>query len=108
MTIKVPAPIERYLAADAALDAGALARCFDEAAVVRDEGGEYRGRSAIAAWNEDAHRKYSYILEPLKAVSQESDTRLRVRLTGPFPGSPVEVDYVFSLRGDQITALTIG
>ena len=108
MAINVSTAVERYLAADAALDADALAKCFDEDAVVRDEGGEYRGRGAIAAWNEDAHRKYGYTLEPLTAENDGRDTRLRVRLTGPFPGSPVEIDYLFSVRGDQILTLTIG
>ncbi len=108
MAISIPSPVERYLAADAALDSDALAHCFDEDAVVRDEGGEYRGRDAIAAWNEDAHRKYDYILELLTAVNEGTDTRLLVKLTGPFPGSPVEIEYLFSVRGDGIATLTIG
>ena len=33
--------------------------------------------------------------------------RLRARLTGAFPGSPVELDYTFTLANDKITSLEI-
>ena len=108
MAIDVPDPVAHYLAADAAMDTTMLAQCFAQGAVVRDEGRDYLGLEAIQAWNREAHRKYQYVLEPVRATTDGADTRLRVRLTGPFPGSPVEVDYLFTVREEKITSLRIG
>jgi len=108
MAIDVPDPVAQYLAADAAMDTTTLAQCFAQGAVVRDEGRDYLGLEAIQAWNREAHRKYQYVLEPVRATTQGAATRLRVRLTGPFPGSPVEVDYLFTVREEKITSLRIG
>ena len=46
MTLNLPKPIAAYFAADTA-SGEAVARCFTEAAVVKDEGHTYRGRAAI-------------------------------------------------------------
>src|SRR2546430_14744056 len=43
MPIALPGPIAAYFAAEGAGDAEALARCFAEHSVVRDEGGEFTG-----------------------------------------------------------------
>jgi hypothetical protein len=69
MAIDVPGPVAHYLAADAAMDTMTLAQCFDQGAVVRDEGRDYHGLDAIQAWNRQAHRKYQYVVEPLRATT---------------------------------------
>src|SRR5207247_2289970 len=51
MSIALPAPVAAYFAAEEAGDADALARCFAEDGVVRDEGGEFTGVTAIREWN---------------------------------------------------------
>ena len=56
-------PIAAYFAADAA-DAGGVARCFAENAVVIDERREHRGRQAIARWKAEATAKYHYTSDP--------------------------------------------
>jgi hypothetical protein len=33
--------------------------------------------------------------------------RLRAKVTGSFPGSPVELDYLFMLANDKIASLKI-
>jgi hypothetical protein len=107
MNLNLPEPITVYLAADASQDMEALALCFASDAVVRDEGGEYRGVDAIKAWQQDAHAKYSYVLEPLDATVDGQTVKLGVRLSGPFPGSPVEPDYTFTLADGKIASLVI-
>ena len=34
--------------------------------------------------------------------------RVRAKVTGQFPGSPVTLTFAFRLKGDQITTLDIG
>ena len=58
-------------------------------------------------WKRAADAKYQYVLDPLDAFVSGTTVRLRARLTGNFPGSPVEVDYIFTLASDRITVLDI-
>src|ERR1700751_611303 len=71
MPISLPKPIASYFASEKAEDASALARCFSDHGVVRDEGGTFTGRAAIARWNADARAKYHHTVVPLSAT--ESD-----------------------------------
>jgi len=104
--INLPAPIATYFTADLK-DGEAVARCFTDTAVVKDEGQTYAGRQAIQAWKTDVSAKYSYVSEP-KAIATEGDrTVVTSRLTGDFPGSPVDLRFFFLLDGDKIAELEI-
>lgn len=46
-------------------------------------------------------------MDLLDASVSEKTVKLRSRLTGDFPGSPVELDYTFTLANDKITSLVI-
>ena len=107
MALNLPRPVATYLDAEKAKDADMLALCFADDALVHDEGHDYRGLDAIIAWKRQADAKYQYVLEPLDASVSEKTVKLRARLTGNFPGSPIEVDYTFTLANDRITALKI-
>jgi hypothetical protein len=74
---------------------------------VHDEGRDHRGLDAIRAWKRQADAKYQYVMEPLNASVGETIVTLRARLTGNFPGSPIELSYTFTLAADQIAALEI-
>ena len=108
MLNKLPKPVMRYLAAEKAKDAEALASCFTADALVHDEGRDYRGVDAIRTWKKEADAKYQYVLEPLDASVKDGSVKLRGRLTGNFPGSPVELDFRFTLEDDKIRSLEIG
>jgi hypothetical protein len=108
MMPKLPGPVASYLAAEKAKDADKLAHCFADDALVHDEGRDYRGRDAIRAWKREADGKYSFVLEPLNATVKENRVVLRARLTGNFPGSPVELDHTFTLADNKIASLDIG
>ena len=106
MTLDLPGPVAAYFAADT--EGGeAVARCFTGDAVVKDEGQTYRGRAAIRQWKEEASTRYQYTSEPLTCESREGTVVVTSRLTGTFPGSPVNLRFVFVLEGDQIASLEI-
>ena len=60
MPLDLPGPIAEYFAAEQARDALALARCFVDDGVVHDEGGTFRGPTAIRDWNAAAREKYHH------------------------------------------------
>ena len=107
MALKLPKPIAEYLAAVDERNSNKLAGCFAEDAVVHDEGGTYRGRGTIVDWSEETQRKYNYTMDALDASITGDTVRLRAKVTCSFPGSPVELDYLFMLVQDKIASLKI-
>src|SRR5881409_3101275 len=102
MSIALPGPVAAYFAAEEAGDADALARCFAEHGVVRDEGGEFTGVTAIREWNAAARLKYHHTVEPLSALERDGQTIVIGRVSGDFPNSPLSLEHVFVLEGDKI------
>lgn len=107
MRLQLPKPIEIYMAAENADDADALAACFAPDATVMDEGRTIQGLNAIKAWKIETKRKYQHSVEPIAVVEQGGKTVVTVKLTGKFPGSPIEVGFTFRLEDDKIAALEI-
>jgi ketosteroid isomerase-like protein len=107
-TVKLPTTIAEYFAAANSDDADRVAACFAENAVVRDEGGEIRGKSAVRSWAEDTRRKYRYRAEVVKAEQEADRIIVTAHLSGDFPGSPIDLRYRFKLAGSTIIALEIG
>ena len=106
MSLELPKPIAAYFAADKG-DIVAIARCFTENAVVKDEGHTYNGMAAIKQWKAGASTKYTYTSEPFASDQKEGKTVITSRLVGNFPGSPVNLRYFFGLEGDKIKSLEI-
>lgn len=104
--ISLPTPIAAYFAADME-DGEAVARCFTDTAIIKDEGHTYTGREAIRAWKTEASSKYSYVSEPQAIAADGERTIVTSRLTGNFPGSPVDLRFFFLLDGDKIAQLEI-
>ena len=107
MSITLPKPIAAYFAAEKAGDAGALARCFASDGVVHDEGGAFTGRAAIEQWNTTARAKYHHTVVPLGATERDGAIVVIGRVSGQFPGSPVELRHGFRLDGEKIASLEI-
>ena len=107
MAMILPPPLVAYLNSEATTDVDSLATCFATDAVVRDEGRTIRGLDAIKAWKKEAKAKYQYTVEPLDAAQDQDTVTMRARLTGKFPGSPIEVTYRFVLTNDKIARLEI-
>jgi ketosteroid isomerase-like protein len=104
--IDLPAPVAAYFAADTT-GAEAVAQCFTDGAVVIDERQEHRGRTAIARWKAEASAKFRYTVDRLGAHVSGNQTTVTGRVTGDFPGSPVDLQYRFTLEGDKIARLEI-
>lgn len=107
MNMTLPAPLATYLSAETTTDSETLSNCFATDAIVRDEGRTIEGLEAIKAWKKDSKAKYQYSVEPLRVSHDGATVKMRARLTGNFPGSPVEVTYTFVLADDKIASLEI-
>jgi hypothetical protein len=107
MDLDLPSPIATYVAAENSGDPEALSQCFAENAVVRDEGRTIEGLAAIQQWKAETRKKYQHTVEPLASVQNDGKTIVTNRLTGNFPGSPIELEFVFTLDGDKIISLEI-
>ena len=107
MNVTMPPAVAAYFSAESTADTDALERCFTSDAVVRDEGQLMRGLDAIKAWKLAAQAKYRYRVEPLTASCEGATATVVARLTGSFPGSPVELKYSFGLVNDKIASLEI-
>jgi phage tail sheath gpL-like len=55
----------------------------------------------------EASAKYQYRSEPLTIAVSEATVTVTARLTGDFPGSPIELRYRFTLEGEKIARLEI-
>jgi hypothetical protein len=105
-SLNLPKPIAAYFAADRGNDE-TLSQCFTENAIVKDEGHTYKGRPAIKQWKTDASKKYDYTSAPFACEQKDGKTVVTSRLTGNFPGSPVNLRFFFELEGGKITSLEI-
>jgi SnoaL-like domain len=106
MTLDLPKPIAAYFTADKG-NSEAIAQCFSENAVVKDEGHTHHGRAAIEQWKAEASARYQYTSEPFACEEQDGKFVVTSRLTGNFPGSPVNLRFFFGLEGDKIASLEI-
>lgn len=104
--LSLPQPIAAYFEADKRGDT-ALVECFTSNAVVRDEGQTYKGHAAIATWKAAASSKYTYTVEPLRLQRKAGRHFVTGRVSGNFPGSPVDLQYVFELERRKISFLEI-
>lgn len=105
-TVDLPDPISAYFSADRQ-GPHAVARCFAADAVVTDEGRSVTGREAIQQWKAAASAAYRYATRPLRIERQDGLQVVTCRVSGDFPGSPVDLRYRFRLAGGLIASLEI-
>ena len=106
MTLDLPKPIAAYFTTDKG-DSERVAECFTENAAVKDEGHTYQGRAAIKQWKADVSAKFQYTTELIAYEQNDGKFVVTSRLTGNFPGSPVNLRFFFGLEGDKIASLEI-
>jgi hypothetical protein len=107
MSIRLPKPIEIYLSSENAHDTEALAACFAADATVLDEGRTFAGLTAITEWKVETKKKYEHMVEPMDTVERDGKTVVKSKVFGNFPGSPVNLEFIFGLKGDKIASLEI-
>ena len=99
----LPLPVVRYLAARTPDE---IADCFAGTATVTDERRTHSGRDAILRWREEV-AQIRYRQDILGGGHAGNEARVDCRLTGDFPGSPVDLTYRFRLADDLIERLEI-
>ena len=105
--MKSPEIITRYFAAANRFDASGAAECFTSDARVHDEGHEHVGQDAVRAWVAETSKKYQPKSEVIRAKVSGAKVALAVRISGHFPGSPIELDYEITLHDGKISRLNI-
>ena len=107
MSLDFPSPLATYLGAVNRGETENVAEYFAEHAVVRDEDKTIEGLDAIKQWMAQTKKKYQHTIEPLKFAQRDDKTIVTNRLTGNFPGSPIDLQFIFGLDGDKIASLEI-
>jgi hypothetical protein len=107
MSIGLPAPIDLYFASENAHDPSAIDRCFAAAAVVRDEGKIITGMAAIKAWRVETGRKYHHTIEPLAVSVRDGRVVVTGKVSGDFPGSPINLEHIFEIEHGRVVSLEI-
>ena len=107
MIDNLPKPIALYVEAENTGDVKLFDQCFAEDAVVRDENKTHEGLGAIKEWKAETKKKYQHTIESLTFLEKDGKNIVTNRLTGNFPGSPIELEFVFIVRGDKIVSLEI-
>src|SRR5262245_53738742 len=105
--LDLPAAIAAYFAADERAPER-FADCFVDDAIVKDEKETHAGRAAINRWRAATVAKYAFTSEPLTVARRGDDRIVVARVSGGFPGSPIELTHRFRLRGGRIESLEIG
>jgi len=103
--LTLPDPIAAYFAAEH--DPEALTRCFTTQAVVKDDGRTYTGIGAIKAFMAAASKKYGATSVPFTLERENGVQVVRAKVTGNFPGSPIDLSYRFRLARGLIASLEI-
>jgi|ERR1700680_1441335 len=107
MKAQIPAVITTYFEASNANDIEALVACFSPDAQVTDENQIHRGAAEIKAWGENVRKKFLFKTDILKATERDSGAVVTAKLSGNFPGSPVELEFTFILDHNKICSLVI-
>ncbi len=108
MSITLRPPIDLYFASENARDPSAIDLCFAAGAVVRDEGKTITGRAAIKAWRVETGQKYHHTVEPLAMSTPDGRiVVVRAKVSGNFPGSPINLEHIFDIQDGRIVSLEI-
>jgi ketosteroid isomerase-like protein len=105
--IKLLPVIKTYVDASNAHDVQSIVSCFSENAVVRDEGETLHGRNAIEDWITRTIEKYKFQFKPVTFREDTAEVVVAIEVSGTFDGSPITLDYHFTIEGDKILSLTI-
>jgi hypothetical protein len=99
MAIDLPVPVGIYFASENAHNTTALGECFWPDAIVRDEGRTIEGLGAISAWRAETAKKYAHRVEPLTIAERGGKVIVTAKVSGTFPGSPINLDHIFEIDG---------
>jgi len=107
MKIKLPSIIEAFVQGKNNHDSEVVVACFTNDAVVYDEGREFRGAAAIKNWLDASIAKYKVTLTAKNIADIEGEMVLTADVSGNFEGSPVQLDFHFTISEGKIDKLSI-
>lgn len=103
----LPQVLSDYYAAvnDGRIDDAAA--CFAADARVHDESQDHEAREAIRTWIAETTKKYQPQVEVIGMREADGAFVTTGRVSGTFPGSPVELEYSFTVNDGKISHLAI-
>jgi len=107
MSTHMAKSISDYFDASNARSAEGVAACFTPDAVVIDEGHERKGIADILVWKAWAEKKYQPVYDVLGAAEADGKAIVTCKVSGTFPGSPVDLRFAFTLDGGKIARLEV-
>lgn len=103
--MNLPPIIQKYIDASNAHDVKSILACFADDAIVRDENETRSGKSEIERWLTTTIEKYNFQFKALSSQELDNETVVTVEISGTFPGSPISIDYHFTIAGERIPSL---
>jgi len=107
MSAALPRLIQNYIDASNAHEVQSILACFADEATVQDENTTHRGKIDIERWLRTTIEKYEFQFKPLSAEAHDNETIVAVQVSGAFPGSPITLDYHFTIAHEKIASLII-
>jgi len=107
MSTHIAKSISDYFVASNARKADGVAACFTPEAVVIDEGHERKGIPEILKWKAWAEEKFQPVYEVLGDAEVNGKTVVTCKVSGTFPGSPVDLRFAFTLDDGKIARLEV-
>jgi hypothetical protein len=104
---EMPQIIDAFIKAQNSHNSADFTALFTSDAEVYDEGQKYTGNVEIKKWNEETIKKYSTTNTLTNYEIIEDKIRLVLKVSGTFPGSPVNIVYVFTISEKKIKTLHI-
>ena len=107
MTTNLPGIIKQYVDASNDHDVKSILACFTDDAFVHDEREEFRGKKSIEGWVVKTIEKYKFQFKPVSVKEHDAEVVVTVEVSGTFDGSPVTLDYHFTIENDKILFLAV-
>jgi hypothetical protein len=105
--IPLPPPIAAYYHASDVFDSTLLADCFTADALLYDEDEEFLGPEVISGHILKANREAKVTVDIMRFVEDNADLVVTAMLQGEFEGSPLPLDFHFTLEDGKIKTLNI-
>ncbi|MGO4532049.1 nuclear transport factor 2 family protein [Paenibacillus sp. 2TAF8] len=107
MNIQLPEVVEAYFQASNSYDSDLLGKCFTEDAILYDEGLTYPGSNAVVKHIVEANKNLLIKTVVTDATEKNEETVVTATISGNFDGSPVALDYHFTMENQKISTLNI-
>jgi hypothetical protein len=89
-------------------DEALLSHVFAPDAAIIERGLLFKGSASIALWCRDFEVRYpEHWFEAIKSGGDMRRLRVRMRLRGAFPGSPLELRFRIAMRDHRIAAINV-